>query len=96
MVMAGDRTQREQDKFYQNVGSQTSIKVIDGVEGNQIRFDPDDEYPEFIGVNESADAFTSGSTWAILKFHYTGTATGTVGTKIERRQGSWDERLTYF
>lgn len=57
------------------------------------RFDPDDDAPDYIGINSSSNnATTSDTTWVIYKFTYSGSNT----TRIQRAIGSWDDRATYF
>jgi hypothetical protein len=61
-----------------------------------IRFDPDDSLPIYIGFNVLCGANTSTATdWKLLKFTY---ATGdtTASTRIQTAYGTWNNRATYF
>ena len=57
-----------------------------------IRFDPDDSQPDFIGLNLSNGAAGSASDWKVYKFSYTGTAV----TRIQLAYGAWDDRVSLF
>lgn len=57
-----------------------------------VRFDPDETAPIYIGTHmESGDASTSSVIWFISKFTRDGSG---KATRIQRRQGSWDDRAT--
>lgn len=58
-----------------------------------VRFDPNDSAPEYIGTHMSEyDASTSATDWYITKF----TRSSGSATRIQRRRGSWDNRATLF
>jgi hypothetical protein len=54
-----------------------------------IRFDPSDESPTYIGLNLSNPADTSETSWKVYKFAYDGT--GSI-TRVQLNYGSWDGR----
>jgi hypothetical protein len=54
-----------------------------------IRFDPDDSQPTYIGLNVLNGAATSSTDWKIYKFTYSGSNT----TRIQVAYGSWDGRV---
>lgn len=55
-----------------------------------VRFDPDESAPIYIGTHmENTDASTSSTAWFISKFTRDGNS---KATRIQRRQGSWDDR----
>ena len=56
-----------------------------------IRFDPDDNQPTYIGLNaEGLD--TSDGSWVIYKFTYS----GSNATRIQSIVGVWDDRVSLF
>ena len=57
-----------------------------------IRFDPDDSQPTYIGLNLVKGADTAGTDWKVYKFTYSGTAV----TRIQLAYGSWDGRVALF
>ena len=59
-----------------------------------IRYDPSDSQPTYIGiVFDTHDANTGTTVWRVFKFTYTGTA----ATRIQRRDNiEWDERAAGF
>lgn len=63
--------------------------------GHDIRFDPSDSRPVYIGVNEEFGVATAKTTWQIYEFTYT-TSTSSAITRIRRTRGAWDDRATLF
>lgn len=59
-----------------------------------IRFDPDDQVPTYIGMNLTNGEATTATTWKILKFTYSGTAGSS--TRIQLAYGAWDSRTGLF
>lgn len=57
-----------------------------------IRFDPNDNAPNYIGLNVTNGADTASTDWKILKFTYNSTYT----TRIQTAYGSWDGRVALF
>lgn len=66
-----------------------------GIDANDIRFDPDDSRPVFIGLHTNYDADTSDPDWWLINFTYTG-AGSTKVTRIRRNIGVYDDRATLF
>lgn len=60
------------------------------LEGRDVRFDPDDGTPTYIGMNKTHKALTSRADWVIRKFTYSGSNV----TRIETLTGIWDNRAT--
>jgi len=61
-----------------------------------IRFDPDDSLPIYIGLNVLSGANTGTATdWKILKFSYAAGNT-TYTTRVQTAYGTWNDRTTYF
>jgi len=58
-----------------------------------VRFDPSDATPTYIGLNvtNGADETTDNS-WKILKFTYSGSDV----TRVQTAYGNWNARATYF
>ena len=63
-----------------------------GVGSAEIRFDPDDSAPNYIGKNGTLNAATSLATWTIFKFTYSGANV----TRIQKTSGIWDNRASLF
>lgn len=57
------------------------------------RFDPNDANPDYIGMNYTKGAATSGSTWTIFKFIKSG---GKVVQVQQLANIAWDNRTTAF
>ena len=58
-----------------------------------IRFDPDDSAPTYIGLNVLNGADTTLNTdWKVLKFTYSGSNV----TRIQTAYGAWDNRISLF
>lgn len=55
-----------------------------------IRFDPDDSTPTYIGLHVTNGVATSDTNWKILKFTYSGSNV----TRIQTAYGAWDNRAT--
>jgi hypothetical protein len=64
----------------------------DSLKAQDIRYDPNDTAPDYIGLHELTDAPTADPNWMIYKFTYSGTAT----TRTQKTKGSWDDRATLF
>lgn len=60
---------------------------------SDIRFDPSDAAPVYIGLNVTNGAdVTSDNEWKILKFSYSGSDV----TRIQTAYGNWTGRVGYF
>lgn len=57
-----------------------------------IRFDPNDSAPDYIGLNVVNGAATSATDWKIYKF----TQVAGISTRIQLAYGSWDGRVALF
>ena len=57
-----------------------------------IRFDPSDAQPTYIGLALTNGLATTDLNWKIYKFTYSGTAV----TRVQLAYGAWDSRATYF
>lgn len=62
------------------------------VDANYVLFDADDSQPDYIGLNDDADANTSDTDWLIYKFTYSGSNV----TQIKKKKGAWDNRASLF
>ena len=60
--------------------------------GADVRFDPNDSAPDYIGTHVTQGAATSDSGWKILKFTYSGANV----TRIQLAYGAWDSRASLF
>lgn len=58
-------------------------------EANDVRFDPDETAPLYIGTHQTQNAPTTSTAWYISKFTRDG---NDKATRIQRRKGSWDNR----
>ena len=56
-----------------------------------IRFDPDDSRPIYIGMHEQSGAATTDTHWEILKITYA-TTTSYDATRIQKLSGAWNGR----
>jgi len=56
-----------------------------------VRFDPDDSSPNYIGLASKSLA-TSDTSWTVLKFTYSGDNV----TRIQKATGAWDSRASLF
>lgn len=61
-------------------------------EAQAVQFDPDDSKPDYVGMNNSADASDDTEDWRIFKFTYSGSNV----TKIVKKIGSWTNRASLF
>ena len=60
---------------------------------SDIRFDPDDSQPTYVGLNVTNGAdVTTDISWKVYKFTYSGSNT----TRIQVAYGSWTARATLF
>jgi hypothetical protein len=59
--------------------------------GGDIRFDPHDGTPDFIGINVACGASTANTDWKVYKFFYASAASTTVA-EIRLGYGSWGGR----
>ena len=57
-----------------------------------IRFDPDDSQPTYIGLHLTKGADIIDNGWKVYKFFYSGSNT----TEIQLAYGSWSNRATIF
>ena len=57
-----------------------------------IRFDPSDDAPTYIGLHTENGVATSDTNWKIYKFTYSGSNI----TRIQFAYGAWDDRATLF
>lgn len=57
-----------------------------------VRFDPDDSTPEYIGLHVTNGADTASTNWKIYKFTYSGENV----TRVQLAYGAWDDRATLF
>ena len=57
-----------------------------------IRFDPSDATPTYIGLNVTNGADTASEDWKIYKFTYSVSDV----TRIQLAYGSWDNRVSLF
>lgn len=74
------------------IKKEANIQLGDlGIYGD-IRFDPSDTSPTYIGLNELVSASTASLDWKIYKFTTSGTAT----VRIQMNYGSWDGRGSIF
>ena len=87
-----DRGAQEFNKLVSTIMSTTAVKTVPEVKGNYFLFDANDAQPTYIGINESADALTSATTWVIYKILYSGSNI----TSIRRKLGAWDSRASLF
>ena len=59
---------------------------------HDIRFDPNDSAPNYVGLNPQYNADGSEVNWVVYKFTYDGTDV----TRIQKIRGSWDDRVSLF
>jgi len=71
-----------------SVGSDGDLPIT----ANYVLFDADDSAPDYIGVNDDADALTSATDWTVYKFVYSGDNV----TSIRKKTGTWDGRVALF
>ena len=58
-----------------------------------IRFDPDDGTPDYIGLNVACGASTASNDWKVYKFYYASAASTTVA-EIRLGYGTWAGRAS--
>lgn len=92
MAMQDARTDREYQKFVETTFNDTAVRIQDADSSNDIRFDPNDSAPNYIGLNKTNGASTSAETWIIYKFTYSGDNV----TRIQKALGAWDSRAGLF
>lgn len=73
------------------VGEEPPILADSGFYAD-IRFDPTDNLPNYIGLNVKNGEATSATNWKVIKFTYN----GTNSTRIQTAYGSWDGRVALF
>lgn len=59
---------------------------------HDVRYDPDESQPTYIGINSENGASTDSVGWVIYKFTYS----GTNATRIQKANGTWDGRAALF
>lgn len=59
-----------------------------------VRFDPDDSTPDYIGLNLDNGAAIESTSWKIYKFTYTPSTTKV--TRIQLAYGAWSNRAGLF
>lgn len=89
-MMRDARTDREFDKFISDGSFKTAVR-IDKSPFKEIRFDPNDSAPIYIGINK-LEQTVDDDRWVIFKFTYSGENV----TVIERAIGSWTGRASLF
>ncbi len=57
-----------------------------------MRFDPSDAAPDYVGLHDTVNASTANTNWKIYKFTYSGNST----TRIQLSYGAWDDRVDLF
>ena len=57
-----------------------------------VRFDPDDSAPLYIGLHVTNGAPTDAEDWKIYKFSYSGANV----TRVQLSYGTWDGRVALF
>lgn len=67
-------------------------QLVDAAFYADIRFDPTENNPDYIGLHKLNGAETSDTDWKIYKFTYTGTDV----TRIRLSYGAWDDRVSLF
>ena len=78
---------------YKNVSiNNRPPQLVDSAFFADIRFDPNDVTPIYIGLNKLNGAPTNSADWKIYKFTY---SSGVV-TRIQLAYGSWDGRVALF
>ena len=67
-------------------------QTVDSGYYGDIRFDPDDSQPIYIGLHITNGAATTDTGWTVYKFSYSGSNV----TRIQLAYGSWDNRVGLF
>ena len=57
-----------------------------------IRFDPSDALPDYIGLHVTNNESTASTSWKVYKFTYSGTDV----TRVQLAYGTWDGRVALF
>lgn len=63
-----------------------------GIYGD-IKFDPHDDTPDFVGLHVTCGASTANTEWKVYKFYYASAASTTVN-EIRMGYGSWADRAS--
>ena len=82
----------EFNRLVPTILNETATRVLSDVDGNLIKFDPNDSAPNYIGLNQTMTASDGDTDWVILKFTYGGSNV----TQIQRAKGSWTGRAALF
>ncbi len=64
----------------------------DSLFAQDIRFDPNDSVPDYIGLHAETSADVSATGWIIFKFTYSGSNV----TRIQKTKGKYADRTTLF
>jgi len=67
-------------------------KLVDSAFYADIRFDPNDAAPDYIGLHPTNGASQADPNWKIYKF----TQAGGISTRIQLAYGSWTGRVALF
>jgi len=89
---ARGRNKLEFDKFDAFFKTRAFMRTGGPVTARDVRFDPNDSAPIYIGVNETQNALTASTDWIVYKFSYDGANV----TRIQIAMGSWDGRAGLF
>jgi hypothetical protein len=80
---------REYKKFVETPAGDTAVRVLNEFEWKEVRFDPDSDEPEYIGLNKNLNASIDAESWLIIKL-------STDKTLIQRVTGAWSNRTSLF
>ena len=58
-----------------------------------VRFDPNDDVPDYIGLNVTCGASTANTDWKVYKFYYASAASSSLA-EIRLGYGSWVDRAS--
>lgn len=72
--------------------NQRPPQLVDSAFYADIRFDPDDSAPDYVGLHLTNGADTTDTNWKIYKFSYT----GTNAERIQVAYGTWTGRAALF
>jgi hypothetical protein len=67
-------------------------QAVDIAYYGDVRYDPDDLQPVYLGLHLDKNADTTDNKWKIYKYTYTGTNV----TRIQLAYGNWDLRISLF
>ena len=84
----------EYKKFVDSSVSGTATRAVINIRSDYIVFDPTDNKPNYIGINESVSGATSESNWLITAIVYSGTSSEILN--IKSKKGVWDNRASLF